>query len=95
MNDLEITRLCAEAMGLKTAPERSKAFSETASGLWCDGFVFYDPLHDDAQAMALMKKFPGACLDDFDLYVIMRGMDAPMDLNRAICECVAKMDGAK
>ena len=91
MTDLEITKLCAEAMGI--------AWDKGCPNIMCaecDEYAIpYDPLHDDAQAMALMKKFPGACLDEFDLYVIMRGMDAPMDLNRAICECVAKMQKDK
>ena len=64
--------------------------------------VFYDPLHDDAQAMALVKKFK---LDiDYgqgvEWHVSDQHSDSEYegyhsamnpDLNRAICECVAKM----
>ena len=47
MTDLELTKLCAEAMGIEISPVRHG-----------DGdFSLYDPLHDDAQAMALVKKF--------------------------------------
>lgn len=63
----------------------------------------HDPLHDDAQAMALVKKF-GIGLDkenesepwiaaihkDGNLY-----MHESPDLNRAICECVALMQANK
>ena len=76
MNDLEITRLCAEAIKLER-------------------FTAYTPLTNDKQAMMLVKKFHialgwnnpgwGAFRQDTKQWVT----DA--DLNRAICECVAKM----
>ena len=47
MTDLEITRLCAEAMGLL---ERRYGKNDEVS--WVVPGE-YDPLHDDAQAMAL------------------------------------------
>jgi hypothetical protein len=62
MNDLTIVRKCAEAMGLLIRQQ-----TNDASGPWYFGeqvragfFVptaKYDPLHNDAQAMALVKKF--------------------------------------
>ena len=66
----------------------------------------YDPLHDDAQAMALVKRFE---LDQRRIingnskaWVVMLSDTVPArssayntDLNRAICECVAKMQAAK
>jgi hypothetical protein len=68
---------------------------------------WYDPLHDDAQAMALVKKFqveliaPNqtylsqwrayTCTDDGDCVAL----SADIDLNRTICECVAKMQQDK
>jgi hypothetical protein len=49
-----------------------------------------DFLHDDAQAMALVKKFPIECaqaiMDWSDDWVT----DGNANLNRAICECVVK-----
>ena len=92
MTDLEITKACAEAMGVKILAEGGFIL---ASVNGCA--VAYDPLHDDAQAMALVKKFNlriwrtnfnGACGWD------VGGTDSP-DLNRAICECVAKMQKGK
>ena len=99
MTDLEITKLCAEAMGLPVK-------------MWCEGQPYaswilfdksattYQPLHSDAQAMALVKKFKiqiaesSASVDWVvgipPLPVIIRA-----DLNRAICECVAKMQSSK
>ena len=104
MTDLEITKLCAEAMGLILGPD------------WDQGYVMlgghsgitpskYDPLHDDAQAMALVKRFRITCSGtsrsglqywqawtggDLEEHFVVRP-----DLNRAICECVAKMQSAK
>ena len=113
MTDLEITRLCAEAIGY--------AVVETSQGLRArdgeydfmvlgsDGGPYlrrFNPLHDDAQAMALVKKF----WLDIEVFI---GTKEPLlcwgvvgaqkgahrvkntDLNRAICECVAKMQKAK
>jgi len=96
MTDLEITRACAWAMGYW--------FDEETYSV---GFAYeddieeekYDPLHDDAQAMALVKKFnvqiegyPG------DYSVCVGGFCANhehKDLNHAIVECVAMMQKAK
>lgn len=94
MTDTEITRLCAESMNI--------AFS-VGAGLWRDGRTNYDPLHNDSQAMALVKKFRLSCGWDYDKmiwcetmdvepYIVIRDAD---DLNHAICECVAKMQQAK
>ena len=58
MDDLTAVRLCAEAMGIDL----------TALGPGLHGYVArdgraipYDPLTDDAQAMALVKKFGLIC----------------------------------
>lgn len=105
MTDLEMTKLCAEAM-------RLKEYAIPMNGGNCDPKPItlgphYNPLHDDAQAMALVKRFNlsmwgteqgewrgVACwrneveaLREFSVY--------STDLNRAIVECVAKMQQAK
>ena len=113
MNDLEITKLCAEASELRYKERDGSVVvyshekflpGEGGSGEFIECFNKYDPLHDDAQAMALVKKF--------FLKVYFFGNDksaewiccehdsssswrASPDLNRAICECVAKMQAAK
>ena len=96
MTDLELTRLCAEAM-----------FDRLE---WEQRLFNYDPLHDDAQAMALVKKF--RLLIELNPNILGRQVRVsgseiasdipPFDkcnyetaLNRAICECVAKMQAAK
>src|SRR5690348_14421110 len=59
MTDLEITRLCAEAMGylVEFAPtELPIGIAMKGGGQASEDL--YDPLHDDAQAMALVKKVP-------------------------------------
>lgn len=104
MTDLEMTKLCAEAMGLVISPLQVTCKHPSAV-LVEDGPVYeeYSPLHDDAHAMALVKKF------DLILYRVPNGWDvwpyisgggrAPgkfaENLNRAIVECVAKMQDAK
>jgi hypothetical protein len=85
MTDLEMTKLCAEAMG--TPP-------------WVVGDQYPDsewfwPLRHDAQAMALVKKFKinviwyevNVSSGGFEPTVYMWSRD---DLNRAIVECVAE-----
>ncbi len=88
MTDLEITKLCAEAMGV------------TPSLVHADGQIKYWPLTEDAQAMALVKKF-GVAVYRGDsgwwwadiINLVMRVSNA--DLNRAICLCVANMQAGK
>ena len=95
MTDPEMTKLCAEAMGYPLVE---------VDGLrvWC-GINFahdiFDPLHDDAQAMALVKKFGmNLCKnrEETQWYASIRGGSAwDADLNRAIVKCVAKMQSGK
>jgi hypothetical protein len=111
MTDLEITRLCAEAMGFK------EAAGDWGTGtVWFDpdtpvigGYFTYAPLHNDVQAMALVKKIGVSIegpykhdkvpswqvdyLGENDRDQILSIRDA--DLNRAICTCVAIMQQAK
>ena len=93
MKDLEITKLCAEAISLEYEGE----------------IIFlYDPLRDDAQAMALVKNLylhvgyqiqssKGEVNNCAWVATSRTGVQGfgMNDLNRAICECVAKMHEAK
>ena len=103
MTDLEMTRLCAEAMGLfgTIAPNGQTVWQRNSTKR-------YDPLHDNAQAMALVKKFGvsighnGRTPRVYQVEWWASGQslypscDAEgEDLNRAIVECVAKMRQAK
>lgn len=109
MTDLEMTKLCAEAMQL-TGLQLYTAKGETKLGVPSKDYdnYIYDPLHDDAQAMALVKKF-GLTIDphqDVPPFT-WRAVVAPngdwehqihsegSDLNYAIVECVAKMQAAR
>jgi hypothetical protein len=107
MTDLEITKLCAEAMGIKIADvwngkyvqiaEDDPAAMQYLSPAWC-------PLEDDAQAMALVKRF-GLRIDKHELdgWSVRKdhGFNRPPDqgfngeLNCAICQCVAEMQSQK
>lgn len=98
MTDLEMIKKCAEKMGYE--------FSD-ATGTICvskAGVGNYNPLHDDAQAMALLKKFhlllycdkvnTSAFDEEYLWGVVSEDMSfgtENFDLNRAIVECVAKL----
>ena len=105
MTDLEMTKLCAEAMGLtvKMHPIRG-----TIMRYWSmDGNVEreYNPLHNDAQAMALVKFLHlhiGKTLrtpeDQYGTWFVSRTdryQAINANLNRAIVECVAKLQESK
>lgn len=111
MTDLEITKLCAEAMGL------SHEWDDFCVWLKVDGFELgceprfrtkrgqlfdwvkrYDPLSNDAQAVSLMRRFrlgiePNQSNNDWLAWEEATGPQfmGSGDLNRAICECVAKV----
>lgn len=56
MTDLEMTRLCAQAMGIDVTGTPPPSLLEPLGSkvrLLHDQWTEYDPLHDDAQAMAL------------------------------------------
>ncbi len=110
MTDLEITKLCAKAMGWQVSlngqvvnDNRTIIFHATLCRTGDVNGTSYNPLHDDAQAMALVKKLllDVRCYPDFvsghqwlvTSTQVMTQQDTHVkpDLNRAICECVAKM----
>ena len=112
MADLEITKACAEAMGWRltggpcSEPAVRVEIQVELSGKGHMREFAFDPLHDDAQAMALVKKFridmdDGAVWLVADaggrwVYDIPGGFNNRTEyLNRAICECVAKMQTKK
>lgn len=90
MNDLEITKKCAEAMGVD-------AWTDINGRWYCyvrGQEAIFAPLHDDAQAMALLKKFRAQlAMGGMLRYELCQCAEFEhIDMNRAICECVAKMD---
>lgn len=94
MTDLEMTKACAEAMGIGV----EDSFGKLAAYAKCDGHLvqeIYDPLHDDAQAMALVKRLKLTIAREHhgDRWGVGKPWPETMntDLNRAIVECVAKM----
>ena len=89
MTDLKIIKLCAEAMGYQVAGNHGDA-AITVDGMATNR---YDPLHDDAQAMALVKQFPIDTI--WAMWEAIKNYQGHLDLNRAICECVAKMQEKK
>ena len=126
MSDLEITKLCAEALGWTHLGAIGTTYERT-DGLYClsggndwwrepEGHSICgrceqipDPLYDDAQAMALVRKLDitlepyrtgswRAVIsnNEHDMSKHCEDFTASSDdLNRAICECVAKMQQAQ
>lgn len=106
MTDLEMTKLCAEAMKYEVNQKYPPHESITAAPLWgyIDGiWTMYRPLEDDDQAMALMKKFRLTILADHGEYdnkwCVSFNWEYPgsinESLNRAIVDCVARMQAKK
>ena len=99
MTDLKLTKLCAEAMDLSI----QQASTMPRKGYWCWELGRpYNPLHGDAQAMALVKKFGLFCHLNRMAKLYMWCVKAQgtgnvrnADLNHAIVECIAKMQQAK
>ena len=105
MTDLEMTRLAAEAMGLRVFVDAYGALCLEQLDILSADNVVYDPLHDDAQAMALVKRFRidiyaydsswAALLDDNHLHHRAPIQYIALELNRAIVECCARMQHQK
>lgn len=101
-SDLEITRKCAEAMGYK-----GEGISDHWGGMpvFASEIGVYDPLHDDAQCFALVKRFFLDVANIRNEYWAVTTGNFPSggkvewtrdaDLNRAICLAVARMKGAE
>jgi hypothetical protein len=98
MTDIEMTKLCADAMGITVV---------FAAGRWYINSYWedcYGPLDLDDQAMELLKRFKLHSFTNMDgdreIWVCLNDTNnshfgnAP-DLNRAIVECVAKMQACK
>lgn len=89
MTNLEMTKLCARAMYLEVVSTPESPVVRVWDG---KGRALYDPLHDDAQAMALVKKFPikiGRTAEGFYAEIPKVVYSPFADLNRAIVSCVA------
>jgi hypothetical protein len=106
MTDLEITRLCAVAMGYDEFGWQTAGIvtGTDIPILLPTGRIRYDPLHDDAQAMALLKynqlmvesnAVDFWCVKGWFGKEIAWKLFEGDNLNRAICECIANMQDAK
>lgn len=96
MTDLEMVKRCAGKMGEDVVDDgESCRFYDSA------GFEYglsYDPLTNDAQAMALVKKFNLSITKWDEVHWFIEARDyvpcpcvISTDLNRAIVECVARL----
>jgi len=109
MTDLEITKACAEAMELEWVWDGPEIRYRSSNARDAKTHVpiyqgTYEPLHDDAQAMALVKKLGlSVWVGTAGVWVCEAGRQPGVvksgvvsdDLNRAICETAAKMQKAK
>ena len=107
MSDLELTKLCAAALEIKVFVD---AYGELCIDGQEDerGNIPYDPLHDDAQAMALLPYLVsrgGLTISESKFsfwekgkiqpeYVVLGSMTIKM-IRECVCECVANMQKAK
>ncbi len=102
MTDAELIRACAEAMGISLPEDDPVSLAFTGGKTRTSrGWEKYDPLHDDAQAMALVKAHSmlierdggqgnwRACVFNTVKAGWIDTEDA--DLNRAICLCVSRL----
>ena len=109
MTDIEMTRLCAEAMSIRVQLIADPEFHYSD----CPYYVIptaseaqnpiYEPLHDDRQAMALVKHLKLRIMNDGGLWIVDESsvkmskqacQSEDVDLNLAIATCVAKMQSA-
>lgn len=92
MNDLEMTKLCAQAMGYRICCEEETYCHTTEAGC-------YYPIDNDAQAMALVKRLKlsvgfnqgWGCVKNDERGMLLSGAYHYDTLNRAIVQCVANM----
>jgi len=91
MTKIEITRLCAEAMGYVAAPNRlflqpptqhPESAVRVSPGAKAD--FWYDPRNNDAHAFGLLTVYPTTCKPAFEMYESCGG-----DLRALICHAVA------
>ena len=100
LTDKEITEACTRAMGyvqVEHQPKRDRVFylHPNGSAVLCS----YNPIHDDAQAMALVKKLDlmigGNSDQGFRNWLVFSDRHQVetwnADLNRAICLCAARV----
>lgn len=86
MTDLEMTQLCAEAMGFKQIiVERGQVYVVLVTE---QGPKAYFPLFDDAQAFRLLMNFPTPCITALQLSRLTDESPSS-DFRRALVEAVA------
>ncbi len=107
MTDLAMTKRCAQAMDVPVGKVPNVNGNLTYQAQHAPIYLEYDPLHDDAQAMALVKKLRlsvGPNAEHPDRWWTAWTNEAPfeeyqcadaVELNRAIVECVARIQAAK
>jgi len=97
VTDIEMTKACAEAMGLNVIGEAHNGHAYWVEDDEVHDQCIYSPLTKDYQAMALVKRFRLDIHSRSDLNGWYAGNNAGMvphvDLNHAIVEYVAKMQG--
>jgi len=102
VEDLEMIKKCADRMDYKVALDIHGTFFLVTDGTKQPHRFDYNPLTDDAQAMALVKKYGihifrdenldwSAKITDRKTQRLVAAAFRYPDLNRAIVECVSKL----
>lgn len=95
LTDTEIIKLCADAMGIDVWEASDNPPEHRWRILIGRNNRSYDPFHNDADCMALIKKFkptitPPCPIDSaWEVNIEGHAYFTDADLNRAVCECVA------
>lgn len=100
MTDLELVKACAEAMGWEIDEENTVYFGEVWVKRYTGPEGIYNPLEDDCQMAQLVKRFRLEITPYDELWNVGGGEGSGAaaqreDLNRAVCECVAKIHAAR
>ena len=99
MTDLELIEACAKALGFQVKVAGPTAVVDEQWIEVYDGSRnrYYDPLTEDAQAMALVKRFGLHITRGPTLWVVDHPgyISGNENLNRAIVECVARLTAQK
>lgn len=100
MDDLEIVKRCAEAMGYETDNQiitrhygNNAVLKHNTDG--SGSTLIYDPLHNDAQKWVLAEKFPECMIEVLGNWRAAQALHRPFDMGSCLCECIAKTQAAK
>lgn len=90
MNDLEMVKLCADAMGLEVVPYPMVTHVFVRSTWVKTAVIIYDPLKDDKKAMALARRYPLVFEKSVIEWANHVRRNEPFNVNHDLCARIAK-----